>query len=37
MGEGARLEPQRALVTALADLLGGDREAACEVLETGWR
>jgi alanine-glyoxylate transaminase/serine-glyoxylate transaminase/serine-pyruvate transaminase len=37
MGEGARLEPQRALVTALADLLGGDRAAACEALETGWR
>ncbi|MGI8557321.1 MAG: pyridoxal-phosphate-dependent aminotransferase family protein [Solirubrobacteraceae bacterium] len=34
MGEGARLEPQRALVSALAELLPG--EGALEALAAGW-
>jgi alanine-glyoxylate transaminase/serine-glyoxylate transaminase/serine-pyruvate transaminase len=37
MGEGARLEPQRRLVEALAQLTGGDGGAAVAVLEDGWR
>jgi alanine-glyoxylate transaminase/serine-glyoxylate transaminase/serine-pyruvate transaminase len=39
MGEGARIEPQRRLVSALAELLpggGAARAAALDALEAGW-
>ena len=36
MGEGARVEPQRRLVGALAQELGGDGEQALAALEEGW-
>jgi alanine-glyoxylate transaminase / serine-glyoxylate transaminase / serine-pyruvate transaminase len=36
MGEGARLEPQRRLVEALAGRLGADAGEALEALDAGW-
>ena len=37
MGEGASLEPQTALVTAVADLLGRDPAGPLSALEEGWK
>ena len=37
MGEGARPEPQRALVEALAAELGRPADEALAALEEGWR
>ena len=37
MGEGARIEPQRALVEALATELGRDAAEPLAALEDGWR
>jgi hypothetical protein len=37
MGAGARREPQEALVSALAKLLGADPAEPLAALDAGWR